>query len=242
MIKISNFNKIIIANWKLNGSYSFIETYLKKIKFDSARNQQKCVIICPPLPFINKIHSKDLLIGAQDCSIYTEGAYTGETSTRILKDIGCNFCITGHSERRNFIGESNEIIAKKIINCLAEQIIPILCIGESLEQKKKNKTEEILISQVQKSIPKQANMNNMIIAYEPIWAIGTGLTPTLDEITKMHTFIKNCIPQSKNFKILYGGSVKSSNCNEILAQKNVDGILVGSASIDINEFNKIIES
>ena len=242
MIKISNFNKIIIANWKLNGSYSFIETYLKKIKFDSDRNQQKCVIICPPLPFINKIHSKDLLIGAQDCSIYTEGAYTGETSTRILKDIGCNFCIIGHSERRSFIGESNEIIAKKIINCLAEQIIPILCIGESLEQKKKNITEEILISQVQKSIPKQANMNNMIIAYEPIWAIGTGLTPTLDEITKMHTFIKNCIPQSKNFKILYGGSVKSSNCNDILAQKNVDGILVGSASIDINEFNKIIES
>ena len=242
MLEIENFNKIIVANWKLQGSLSFIKTYIKNIKFDSVEEQTKCVVICPPFPFINQINSKDLLIGSQDCSVYVEGAFTGETSTKMLKDIGCNFCIVGHSERRSLFGESNEMIAIKIVNCLEEQIIPILCIGENLEQKKQNKTKEILINQVQKSIPKQANENNMIIAYEPIWAIGTGFTPTLDEISEIHTFIKSNILQSKEFKILYGGSVKSSNCNEILTQENVDGVLVGSASIDIEEFNKIIES
>ena len=242
MVEITKFHKFIVANWKLNGSVAFIDEYISKLSLNNKDNNSKCVIICPPFTFINKIHIENLFVGAQNCSVYDKGAYTGEVSTKMLRDIGCHFCIVGHSERRNLFNESNEIISKKIINCLAEQIIPILCIGESLEQKKKNKTEEILISQVQKSITKQANMNNMIIAYEPIWAIGTGLTPTLDEITKMHTFIKNNIPQSKDFKILYGGSVKSSNCKEILAQKNVDGILVGSASIVINEFNKIIES
>ena len=242
MLEIDNFNKIIVANWKLYGSFSFIKSYLKNIKFDSVREQTKCVIICPPFPFINQINSQDLLIGAQNCSIYIEGAYTGEISTKVLKDIGCDFCIIGHSERRSLFAETDEIISKKIINCIQDQIIPILCIGESFEEKQRNRTKEILINQIKKSIPNEANGSNIIIAYEPIWAIGTGFTPTLGEIHEIHSFIKEEILQSKKFKILYGGSVKSSNCKEILAQENVDGILVGNASVNINEFNKIIES
>ena len=159
----------------------------------------------------------------------------------MLKNVGCQFCIVGHSERRNLFKETEEIIINKVNCCLDEKIIPILCIGESLEQKRKNLTKEILIKQI-KSIPKQANKNNIIIAYEPIWAIGSGLVPTLEEINEIHGFIKNNIYQSQEFKILYGGSVKSSNCKNILSQENVDGVLVGGASIDINEFNKIIES
>ena len=110
MLEIDNFNKIIVANWKLYGSFSFIKSYLKNIKFDSVREQTKCVIICPPFPFINQINSQDLLIGAQNCSIYIEGAYTGEISTKVLKDIGCDFCIIGHSERRSLFAETDEII------------------------------------------------------------------------------------------------------------------------------------
>ena len=241
MLKLDNFHKIIIANWKLNGSSYFIETYLKKIRFDIAKDQHKCVVICPPFTFINQINSKNLFIGAQDCSIYTEGAYTGETSSKMLKDSGCHFCIIGHSERRNIFSETNKNIYKKIVNCLIENIVPILCVGESLEQKQNNKTKDVLISQLRNNIPKQGNKNNIIIAYEPIWAIGTGLTPTIDEIAEIHTFIKTDIKETKGFKILYGGSVKSINCKEILSQENVDGVLVGSASIDIEEFNKIIE-
>jgi len=241
MLEIDNFDKIIVANWKLYGSLSFIESYIKNIKFDIKDEKTKCVVICPPFPFISEIYSKNYFLGAQDCSVYLEGAYTGETSIKMLKNVGCQFCIVGHSERRNLFKEKEEIIINKVNCCLDENIIPILCIGESLEQKRKNLTKQILSKQI-KSIPKQANKNNMIIAYEPIWAIGSGLIPTLDEINEIHGFIKNNIFQSQEFKILYGGSVKSSNCKNILSQENVDGVLVGGASIDINEFNKIIDS
>ena len=130
-----------------------------------------------------------------------EGSFTGEISAKMLKDIGCSFCIVGHSERRNLFGDNDQMIARKIDNCLAEQIIPILCIGESLEQKKNNMTKEILLSQIKQNIPKQANATNMIIAYEPIWAIGTGLTPSPGDISKIHTFIKSNILKSNEFKI-----------------------------------------
>ena len=242
MLKIDNFHKIIIANWKLNGSSIFVEKYLKKIRFECNNDKHKCVIICPPFSLINQIKSNNLLIGAQDCSVYKEGAYTGEISSKILKDAGCQFCIVGHSERRSLFFENNKLISKKMDNCFEEQIVPILCVGESLEQKQNHRTKDTLINQIQNCISDKANKNNTIIAYEPVWAIGTGLTPTVAEINEIHAFIKNNIPQSKDFKILYGGSVKSSNCKEILAQTNVDGVLVGNSSIEIDEFNKIIES
>ena len=242
MPKIDNFHKIIIANWKLNGSLAFVEKYLNNIRFDNIKNHQKCVVICPPFVFLNNFNSSNLLLGAQDCSSYSDGSYTGEISAKILKDIGCNFCIIGHSERRNFFNEKNESIYKKIINCIENKIIPILCVGESLVQKKENQTKEILITQIQENIPKISNNKNTIIAYEPLWAIGSGLMPTLEEISEIHTFIKYSIPQSNDYKILYGGSVNSSNCKEIINNEKVDGVLVGGASINIDEFNKIIES
>ena len=176
-----------------------------------------CIIICPPFPYIKHLNIDYVFKGAQDCSFYLNGAYTGEISSKILKELDCQFCIVGHSERRNLFNENNEIVSQKAINCFKDKIIPILCVGETFGQKKNHKTKEILIEQVKNSIPKETNNSNLIIAYEPIWAIGTGLTPTLKEIDEIHGFIKNDISGFNNYKVLYGGSVKSSNCKEILA-------------------------
>tara|TARA_Y100000590_G_scaffold470620_1_gene667027 strand:+ start:12349 stop:13074 length:726 start_codon:yes stop_codon:yes gene_type:complete len=241
MLDIRNFHKIYVANWKLNGSPIFVNEYTDKIssKYDKS---SKCVVICPPNVFINQIVSKNILAGGQDCSIYSEGAYTGEVSTKILKSLGCTFCIIGHSERRNLFLENNYLISKKILNCINNKIIPILCIGESLDEKNQKSTKQVLEKQLIEVIPKEANENNLIIAYEPLWAIGTGIIPKFDEIFKIHTFIKKDISQTKNFRILYGGSVNQSNCKDILRENAVDGLLIGGASLKINEFNKIIES
>jgi len=244
MLDIKKYNKIIVANWKLNGSPTFVESYFRKFIFENSQISRNLVIFCPPAPFINQIQqisSRRFEIGAQDCSIYEEGAFTGEISSKILKSIYCKFCIIGHSERRDLFNENDEILQLKASRCLEMNITPILCIGESLEQKNSKKTKEVLNNQIIKSLPKQANKNNIIIAYEPIWAIGTGKIPTLEEINNIHSFIKTEIPQCKDFSLLYGGSVKSSNSKEILSLKAVDGLLVGGSSIDIDEFNKIIK-
>jgi triosephosphate isomerase len=240
MLEIEKYNKIIIANWKLNGSSSFIQSFLKNVKLEDKYKKPNLVIICPPFPYINQITSNKIAIGSQDCSMYVQGSYTGETSAKMLKNIGCGFCIIGHSERRNLFNESNQIIFEKVTRCFEEDIIPVLCIGESLLQKKNKETKEVLINQIDKCIPKKENKKNIIIAYEPVWAIGSGLTPTLQDIDEIHKLIKERIPKTYNYKVLYGGSVKPSNSKEIMALKCVDGVLVGGASIDIDEFNKII--
>tara|TARA_Y100000590_G_C15464026_1_gene917591 strand:+ start:40 stop:768 length:729 start_codon:yes stop_codon:yes gene_type:complete len=242
MLNLENFNKFIIGNWKLNGSLEFVEKYINDIRFNSIKNPDKCVVICPPFPFIDKIKSNNLLKGAQDCSVYDEGSYTGEISTKILKDIGCSFCIIGHSERRNYFNENDEVISKKILNCIEENIIPVLCVGETLNEKNNKQTKDILNKQIEKNLTKNLNAKNIIIAYEPIWAIGTGMTPDPKEISEIHCFIKEKILSSSKYKIIYGGSVSSSNCQEIVNHENIDGVLVGGASLNVQEFNKIIES
>ena len=242
MQEIRKFNKIIVANWKLHGSFLFIKALIRDIKIGFSLQDNACIIICPPFPYIKDLKSDNFFKGAQDCSIYSRGAYTGEISSKILKDLECQFCILGHSERRNLFNEKNEIISKKATNCLKEKIIPILCIGETLEQKKNHQTKEVLENQIKKCIPIEANNKKLIIAYEPIWAIGTGLIPTFEEIAEIHNFIKNDIPGFENYKVIYGGSVKPSNSKDILAIKSVDGVLVGGASVNIEEFNIIIAS
>ena len=141
---MKNFSKIVVANWKLNGSQSFSNDYFENIEFDNFSHNDKCVIICTPIPYISLINTEKFYKGAQDCSSYIEGAFTGEISAKMLKDIGCYFTIIGHSERRLFFNETHKIIADKIYNALKANIIPILCIGENLEQKKDKLTKEIL--------------------------------------------------------------------------------------------------
>ena len=158
----------------------------------------------------------------------------------MLKDNNIDFCLVGHSERRQYFAETNDKVNTKSSNLIEENIIPVICIGETLEQKEKNLTEEILTSQIKDSVPNLANHQNALIAYEPVWAIGTGLTPTLDEINQVHELIKNFDTKFRNFRVLYGGSVKSSNSNEITELSQVDGCLIGGASLKVDEFNTII--
>ncbi len=238
MMNFDNFSSIFIANWKLNGDIQFIKEYYQKL----IPSNNNCVVVCPPNIFLHqlKTNNSNLFSGAQDVSIYNEGAYTGEISAAMLNDNNIKFCIVGHSERRQHFNESNKAVNLKSINLIKNKIIPVVCIGETLEEKEKKITKDVLLKQINESIPAISNNQNTIIAYEPIWAIGTGLTPTLDDIDEVHSYIRNIDKKFNKFKILYGGSVKSSNSADINQIKNVDGCLIGGASLKVNEFNTII--
>ena len=238
MMNFDNFSSIFIANWKLNGDIQFIKEYYQKL----IPSNNNCVVVCPPNIFLHqlKTNNSNLFSGAQDVSIYNEGAYTGEVSAAMLNDNNIKFCIVGHSERRQHFNESNKAVNLKSINLIKNKIIPVVCIGETLEEKEKKITKDVLLKQINESIPAISNNQNTIIAYEPIWAIGTGLTPTLDDIDEVHSYIRNIDKKFNKFKILYGGSVKSSNSADINQIKNVDGCLIGGASLKVNEFNTII--
>ena len=238
MINLANFSSILVANWKLNGNNAFIEEYYKNLQ----PTEGNCVVICAPSIFLNRLqhNNYNLFAGGQDVSIYLEGAYTGELSSKMLADNGIQFCIVGHSERRQLFQDSNEKINLKSKNLIEKNVIPIVCIGESLEQKENKLTEEILSRQIEESIPDISNFENTIIAYEPIWAIGTGKTPSLREIEYVHIFIKNISKKFNNFKVLYGGSVNAKNSADIKDLENVDGCLVGGSSLKVDEFNSII--
>ena len=244
MLEINKFDRIIVANWKLNGSIDFIEQYLQELNCSKLENSNNCGIICTPSVYFHKLVGRlnPLFLGGQDCSNYSEGAYTGEVSATMLKDASCQFCIIGHSERRQIFGQSNEDVCIKAMNLIANNINPIICIGETFEEKNQNLTKDIIYTQISKSVPKNATKDFVIIAYEPIWAIGTGKIPSLEEIDNIHSFIKNEIQNIENYKILYGGSVNSNNASEIMDLKNVDGVLVGGASLDALEYKKIMNS
>ena len=238
MINLSNFSSIFIANWKLNGNIEFIREYYQKL----LPNSKNCTVVCSPSIFLNRLkyNSNNLFIGAQDVSIYNEGAFTGEISAKMLSNENVSFCLVGHSERRQYFHDKNEIINKKSINLIENKIIPVICVGETLKEKENKLTKNVLVKQIEESVPEISNFDNTIIAYEPIWAIGTGLTPSLDEIEEVHSFIKNINEKYNNFRVLYGGSVKAANSADINNLQNVDGCLVGGASLKVNEFNKII--
>jgi triosephosphate isomerase len=242
MIEVSKFDKIIAANWKLNGSLDFINRYFNDFHSKTSFYSNVCGIICPPSIYLNNFSiNHPLFLGAQDCSKFNSGAYTGEISALMLKESNCQFCIVGHSERRQIFNQTDEDIKLKAENLINQSINPIICIGETFEEKKRGSTKDVLKKQIFNSLPENASIQSIIIAYEPIWAIGSGLMPTLAEIDSIHSFIKN-IKNLEKFKILYGGSVKSNNAKNIMDLENVDGVLVGGASLDPSEFIKILNS
>ena len=241
MIKLDNFSSFFVANWKLNGNFKFIDQFISKISLP--KDSSKCVVICPTSIYLDYMSKNKMgfYLGAQNVSQHKDGAFTGEISADSLADINVDFCIVGHSERRQLFFEKNEEINYKSENLIKNNIIPIICIGETLEDKEKGITKDILEDQLKKSIPISSNFKNSIIAYEPVWAIGTGLTPTNDEINETHSFIRQHNDKFNKFKIIYGGSVKASNVNEITSLLNVDGALIGGASLKSDEFTKIIQ-
>ena len=241
MLKLSNFSSFFVANWKLNGNLQFIDQFISNISLPNANS--KCVVICPTaihLDYLSK-NKKGFYVGAQNVSEHEEGAYTGEISVRSLIETNVDFCIVGHSERRQIFKEKDQDINLKSQRLVANNVIPIICIGETLEQKEKGITNTVLEEQLMNSIPSSSTFENTIIAYEPVWAIGTGLTPSIDEIDETHRFIRSHNDKFNKYKILYGGSVKASNAKEITHLANVDGALIGGASLKSEEFTKIIQ-
>lgn len=233
--------KIIVANWKMNGSLAFISTFIPSLTTALASTPNR-IIICPPFPFLAPLGAalKDTSarLGAQNCHAASPGAFTGEVSAAMLADIGCQAVIVGHSERRSLFLETDALVNLKAAMVHNAGMTAIICVGESLTLRKSGSAIDTVIEQLQASLPPSATPQNTLIAYEPIWAIGTGLTASLEEITEMHqalhTAIKNPVP------LLYGGSVTGENAADILSLPHVDGVLVGGASLRAEAFQKII--
>ena len=236
--------KIIIANWKMNLP---ILSEWKEIKGQDGVE----IVICPPFTHIEELarllKGKNIKLGAQNCFGENQGAYTGEISPLMLKNLGVEYVIVGHSERRNYLGETDEMIAKKIKAVIENKLTPILCIGETLEQRKRGLTKEIIKNQVQKDLKEIKNLKlkikNLVVAYEPVWAIGTGNYCQPEDASEIIIFIKTTLNSKfhiPNSKALYGGSVDSKNIAGYIKYPAIDGALVGGASIKIEEFKKII--
>ena len=239
--------KIIAGNWKMNGKLENL-LEIKKISNEFARSKIE-IVICPPFTLLSaatKI-AKNIYLGAQNLHSESEGAFTGEIRADMLVDLGVTHSIIGHSERRTEHSETNEIVARKVKISLEKKLQTIICIGETELQRKENKTLEILEQQLLDSLAGNANFKKLIVAYEPIWAIGTGLTPEVREILKVHNFIRLRLVElygsnASNIPLLYGGSVNGSNAPEIFNVPNVNGALVGGASLSFEKFAPIIKA
>ena len=246
---------VIVGNWKMN---CLKEDAINLINgLDNYRNLLKncLVVICPPniiIPYISILfEDKNIVLGAQDCSSESVGSYTGDVSAQMIKNSGCSFVIVGHSERRTMYNESSNLVKAKALQAINNQVIPIICVGETIETREKGNQYNYVENQILESIPKSSEVNDInyykfIIAYEPIWAIGSGEVASNQDINKMHHFIKNLLNKQNFDKIndidvIYGGSVKPDNASEILKIKNVDGVLVGGSSLKADEFNKIVK-
>jgi len=212
------------------------------------------VAVCPPFVYLQAIaktlSSSSIAVGAQDVYFEAKGAFTGEISASMLKDVGCTYALCGHSERRHVIGETDELINKKVGAAISGGLLPIFCVGELIEQRKASQTSEVVSSQIKKGLAglSEAKVSAVTIAYEPVWAIGTGLTATPQQAQEMHALIRELVKQIYNsrladeIRILYGGSVRADNTAELMSQKDVDGLLVGGASLKADEFLEIIRA
>ena len=240
--------KYICGNWKMNKTSSEARDFAEKINKFDFKNVD--VLLAPSfvsLESFRKNLSEKIEVSAQNLSQFDDGAFTGEVSTTMLKNIGVENVIIGHSERREKFFESNEIVNAKVKKALADGFHIILCLGEALEVKAENKEVDFVKDELLKSLAGIENLQNITIAYEPIWAIGTGKTCSAEDAEKMCREIRSIINKnygeiSKDIRILYGGSVKPSNAREILSEDNIDGVLVGGASLDVDSFVEIIKA
>ena len=234
---------LIVGNWKMNGSNAQNVELLKAIKSCSTAAE---LVVCAPfvyLPQVNELlKGSGVKFGAQDVSIHVSGAYTGEIAATMLSDVGCSYVIVGHSERRQYHSESDWLVAQKSLAAIKNNLTPIICLGESLEERESNKALEVIKRQLQavKSIIGDEGLAKSVIAYEPIWAIGTGLTATPDQAQEVHHFIRQQLGDAANaIHVLYGGSVKAVSAGDLFRQPDIDGALVGGASLFADEFMSI---
>ena len=250
-------NKTIIANWKLNLDHLEAIQLFQKLNYslDNDIDKKIRIVVAPSFTSLRSIQTiieadkLKLYLASQDVSEFVEGAYTGEVSVTQLEKLKISFCIVGHSERRQHFNETDESINLKVHNLINKKIVPVICFGESIEQRKSQNYLDFLIDQVEKSIKglRKDKVDEIIFAYEPVWAIGTGETPSLQDIVDVISNITEFLSSKpffdeENTKFIYGGSVTPDNSKEILNTQIVNGALVGGASLDVDKFIKIIES
>jgi len=233
---------LVAGNWKMNGLKASIGE-LEKIIVGAKKLANVDLMVCPPATLIARFASaareSSVAIGGQDCHPQPSGAYTGDIAAEMLKDAGADAVIVGHSERRQYHGEANEVVRAKALGARRAGIFAIVCVGETRAQRDAGQAHAVVGAQVDASLPDGAN--NIVVAYEPVWAIGTGLTPTAEDVADMHAFIRQRLctrygEAGQGMRILYGGSVKPGNAKELMAVNNVDGALVGGASLKAEEF------
>ena len=244
---------LIAGNWKMNldrdGSVALAQGIAESPHGEGAE-----VLICPPYVYLDAVvqatNGSSVSVGAQDVYFEGNGAFTGEISTSMLADLGCKYVILGHSERRNVIGETDELINRKVHAVLAAGLIPVVCVGELLEQREAGQTAEVVRAQFEGSLAgvSEEQMRSIVIAYEPVWAIGTGKTATPEQAQEVHADLRKLLEEHYNtglaesVRILYGGSVKPANAKELMTQPDIDGALVGGASLKADSFGAIIDA
>lgn len=243
--------KLIAGNWKMNGSAAMTRDLIGALTAKAAADAPACdVAVCPPYPFLGAaaaaLAGSPVALGAQDCAVKVSGAHTGDVAAEMLADVGCRYAIVGHSERRADHGESDALIAAKAAAAHRAGLVAIICIGETEAERVAGRALDVASAQLAGSIPAGATAENTVIAYEPVWAIGTGKTATPADVAEMHAHIRSQlagkIADADKVRILYGGSVKASNAAELLAVDNVDGALVGGASLVAADFWAIVEA
>jgi triosephosphate isomerase (TIM) len=249
-------SKIVAGNWKMNKSLEEAKALTSEIMAmvaSEVKNDAK-IVLCTPFPYLITVKNQlganaRVEVGAQNCSEHDSGAYTGETSAAMIKSIGVPYIIIGHSERRQFFGEDGKLLAKKVDKVLANELTPIFCCGEPLEIREKGTHEQLVKQQVEESLfhLTAEQVQKVVIAYEPVWAIGTGKTATSQQAQDMHAVIRQYLGErygkdvAENISILYGGSVKPDNARELFSCADVDGGLVGGASLKSRDFVDIIK-
>jgi len=246
----------VAGNWKMNtDSHSSVALAEQVVRgSEGIAGASVDVAVCPPFVYLQSVSkalsSSRVALGAQDFYFEQKGAFTGEISASMLKDSGCTYVLCGHSERRHVIGETDELINKKVTAAISGGLLPIFCVGELIEERKADKTAEVVTRQLKKGLAGLGpeKMSAVTIAYEPVWAIGTGLTATPQQAQEVHALIRRMLGEMYNRKlaeeirIQYGGSVKADNAAELMSQKDVDGLLVGGASLKADDFIGIIKA
>ncbi|WP_067840643.1 triose-phosphate isomerase [Amphibacillus sediminis] len=245
---------IIAGNWKMNKVLAEAEAFVANTK-DKVPSQDKVdSIVCAPFPYLHTLVAKtagtDLAIAAQNMHYEANGAFTGEVSPAMLKDLGVKYVVLGHSERREYFAETDETVNKKAHAAFEYGLTPIICVGETLEQREANQTMDLVADQVKKALAglTEDQVKAAVIAYEPIWAIGTGKTATSEQANEVCTHVRKTVAEAVStdaaeaVRIQYGGSVKPDNIDELLAQSDIDGALVGGASLEADSFLKLVEA
>ena len=239
---------IVAGNWKMNKTPQEGKSFIDDVVGSLPTINNVNIIFCPPFTGLNNIDiSPPYHLGAQNCFYKDEGAYTGEISIEMLLECNVEYVIIGHSERRHIFHENNELIDKKMSRVNNSGIRPILCIGETIDEMNNGKTYDIVEEQIIKGLTNVKSIDNIIIAYEPVWAIGTGLTATVEKINEMHSFIRKILSRlytnndSDIIPILYGGSVNSDNANELISIDGVNGFLIGGVSLDVIKFTDVVK-